>query len=346
MLLLRIVTGCLLLAGSGWLIMDHPTGGDPPSGMVIHQLDEDDWDPDGPALGGLSGICYDSSRQVYYCISDKAPARFYTLQVDSFGAAPEVIDETRISFTRGLEPGSVDPEAIRLHPDGKHLYWSNEANSTVYRMDLEGRVDRCYPLPRAFQPDLNGTGIRTNAGLESLAISPDGSALMVATENMLKQDEDCASDWMPPYQPLRLVVLSISTGQIIHEYLYFAENGHGLVDLVWDEVDHLLCLERSWSPLTGNDILVFRADLRAATDVRSVGSLCELDPDTVRPVTTRLVYNLQAGRKSGFNPYIDNVEGLCPGPPFPNGKQTLTLVSDNNFSRRQVTQFIQILPIP
>lgn len=343
MLILRIAASCTLLFGMGWFVTDSQPVGDPPHGMVIHHLDEDDWDPDGAKLGGLSGICYDPDRQVYYTISDKAPARFYTIRIDSFGAAPEVIRKTPIHFLRGQQPATVDPEAIRLHPDGQYLFWSNEANSTVYRMDLNGQVDRSYPLPRAFQPDQKGQGIRSNAGLESLAISPDGSALMVATENILKQDEDCASDWMPPYQPLRLVVLSIQSGQIIHEYIYFAENGHGLVDLHWDDTSRILCLERSWSPLTGHDILVFQADLQAATDIHEVSSICELDPEIVRPAAIQLVYDLQSGRKSGNNPYIDNVEGLTLGPPRTNGLRPLVLVSDNNFSNRQVTQLIQIL---
>ena len=44
---------------------------------------------------------------------------------------------------------------------------------------------------------------------------------------------------------------------------------------------------------------------------------------------------------------LDNIEGITFGPQF-NGKDTLVLVSDNNFSGTQFTQFValQITPVP
>lgn len=37
---------------------------------------------------------------------------------------------------------------------------------------------------------------------------------------------------------------------------------------------------------------------------------------------------------------IDNTEGMTFGPELPDGRQTLVIVSDNNFSPGQFTQFI------
>ena len=37
---------------------------------------------------------------------------------------------------------------------------------------------------------------------------------------------------------------------------------------------------------------------------------------------------------------LDNVEGITLGPKLPDGRQAIVLVSDNNFSRFQVTQFL------
>ena len=37
---------------------------------------------------------------------------------------------------------------------------------------------------------------------------------------------------------------------------------------------------------------------------------------------------------------IDNIEGMTFGPPLPDGRQTLVIVSDNNFNAGQFTQFI------
>ena len=37
---------------------------------------------------------------------------------------------------------------------------------------------------------------------------------------------------------------------------------------------------------------------------------------------------------------IDNIEGMTFGPSLPDGRNTLIIVSDNNFSAGQFTQFI------
>jgi hypothetical protein len=39
---------------------------------------------------------------------------------------------------------------------------------------------------------------------------------------------------------------------------------------------------------------------------------------------------------------VDNIEGISWGPASPTGRPTLILVSDNNFSNTQVTQFIAL----
>jgi hypothetical protein len=36
---------------------------------------------------------------------------------------------------------------------------------------------------------------------------------------------------------------------------------------------------------------------------------------------------------------LDNTEGMCWGPPLPNGKRMLVVVSDDNFNPLQITQF-------
>ncbi len=56
------------------------------------------------------------------------------------------------------------------------------------------------------------------------------------------------------------------------------------------------------------------------------------------PVGKRLVLDLNG---TDVTP-IDNVEGITWGPKLENGNPTLILVSDNNFSETQVTQFIAL----
>jgi hypothetical protein len=37
---------------------------------------------------------------------------------------------------------------------------------------------------------------------------------------------------------------------------------------------------------------------------------------------------------------LDNIEGMAIGPKLPDGSQSLLLVSDNNFNRLEITQFL------
>ncbi len=62
----------------------------------------------------------------------------------------------------------------------------------------------------------------------------------------------------------------------------------------------------------------------------SIGTPVDYDP-----MGKNLVVNLE---DLGIDP--DNVEGMTFGPPLPDGRQTLILVSDNNFNSAQITQFI------
>ena len=56
---------------------------------------------------------------------------------------------------------------------------------------------------------------------------------------------------------------------------------------------------------------------------------------SLRPVTKRLVFDLDT-----LNIVLDNVEGMTFGPRLPDGRRTLILVSDDNFSPTQFTQFL------
>ena len=52
-------------------------------------------------VGGLSGITYNQSKDVYYSISDdrsnKAPARFYTLKIDLSGGNLKKVDVVNVT---------------------------------------------------------------------------------------------------------------------------------------------------------------------------------------------------------------------------------------------------------
>jgi hypothetical protein len=96
---------------------------------------------------------------------------------------------------------------------------------------------------------------------------------------------------------------------------------------------------------TGHAIWLFHVDIRNATDVSGLDSLIAA---SYTPVTKTLLADLSDFRNDdGSALALDNIEGLTLGP-MVGGKQTLILVSDNNFGAAQFTQFIalEITPVP
>ena len=126
----------------------------------------------------------------------------------------------------------------------------------------------------------------------------------------------------------------------------FATNG--LTDLLAIGDRQFIAIERSFavgaatpgSPVTGNTIRLYQLDARNATDVSGLDSIAGVA--TLQTVKKTLLLDLSALKNDdGSALALDNIEGLAFGPQF-NGQQTLILVSDNNFSGTQFTQFVAL----
>jgi len=313
-------------------------------------------------VGGLSSWAYDEARDVYYALSDDQggtftptsdPARFYTLRVDisdgSLGAGDvTVVDVTTLLGADGQPfPGrSLDPEGLTLTRDDTLIVTSEGIAPAiapfVREFDLSGHQLRELPVPGAFIPNAAGThGVRFNLGFEAAAVAPNGQFLFVGAENAVAQDGPAAS--VTTGSPARL--LRYHNGQVDRQYVYptdpvvAASSGftvNGLVELLPLNNQFLLAMERSFSAGVGNDIRIYRVALPGATDVNGVDDLDEVDQ--VTPVQKTLLLNLK-----GLGLTLDNLEGMTLGPRLPDGRQSVLLVSDNNFTlvpAPQVSQFL------
>lgn len=108
---------------------------------------------------------------------------------------------------------------------------------------------------------------------------------------------------------------------------------NGLTELVTlDPGGHFLSLERTYGPL-GASAKLYQFATGSATDTSSIPSLRE--SDRVAPVKKKLLLDL-----STLGIYLDNLEGMTLGPRLPDGTQSLLIVSDDNFSETQLTQFL------
>jgi hypothetical protein len=315
---------------------------------------------EGTQVGGLSGIDHDPQRNLYYSISDDRsqinPARFYELTID---LSDGTLDDGDVGFRRvvtilneqGLPfaPFSLDPESIRFDPTRRTLFWTSEGDANalvppfVREMKRDGRFVQELETPAKYDPTAGASsGIRNNLAFENLTLQGHGSKLLTATENALNQDGPAAS--LAEGSPSRILQLDSRSGKALAEYIYVTEpvpdapnppgsfSTNGLVEILSLDKGRFLAMERAFSTGVGNTIRIFLADLSRATDVRRLDSIAGVP---IRTVKKELLFDLDT-----LGIPLDNVEGITFGPRLRTGERTLILVSDNNFSAIQFTQFL------
>ena len=323
------------------------------------------FDIEGTVAGGLSGIDYDPIRGEYLLISDDrsdlAPVRYYIARWPQPQAArPEPLGVVQLqrpgggpwpNRRRAVEGLPVpDPEALRLRPATNTLLWTSEGDiargfgPALYESARDGRFLREFSLPAMFRPDpAQRRGPRDNLTLEGLALTPDGRFAWLGMENALIQDGPEPTTGAPG-GPCRFTRIDLETGQADRQIAYvpdaiplrplipgsYADNG--VSEILMLDADRMLVLERAYATGAGNSLRLYEIDTRAASDVLAIDALA---PGNHRPAAKTLVADFAALGLSR----LDNTEGMCWGPPLPDGKRMLVVVSDDNFNPLQITQF-------
>lgn len=327
----------------------------------------------GVEVGGLSGLDYNPASGSFTVISDdrgeRATPRFYDVDL-SYGpggfTGVTINSQTNMRRPDGTvfpaSPRQVDPESIR-HSGSGTLFWSSEGNFNtdpalrfqpfLREMTLSGTHLRDFAVPSQFDyVDNATTGARSNLVFESLTVAPGGSRLFTANEGALIQDGAIAALGNPSLA--RITQFDVATGAPIGQYAYavaaipkppasagaFADNG--LVELLAISDDEFIAVERSFATGIGNTIKLFRVSLAGATDISGTSALASA---SFTPVGKSLLLDLDT-----LGIALDNVEGISWGPLLANGNRSIVLVSDNNFSASQVTQFlafeVEAVPAP
>jgi hypothetical protein len=107
---------------------------------------------------------------------------------------------------------------------------------------------------------------------------------------------------------------------------------NGISDLVALSDTSFLVVERGFG--THNVVRIYQATIDGADDVSDRGSL---GAQPTRTMTKTLVADLTADVQLGR---LDNIEGITLGPRLIDGRQSVVLVSDDNFSAKQITQVV------
>jgi hypothetical protein len=326
---------------------------------------------DDTEIGGLSSITFDANRGVYYTLSDDQgnrptgdPVRYYTVAIDLSDGTLDDGDVQFVGVTQLFEnqktpfaPGGLDPEGFTLGREG-FLFMSSEGNILadpiidpfIRRYNHNGRVTADLPIPDKYIPNGVDWGVRFNLAFESLNPTPDGRSLVTAGEGALFQDGPAST--FKNGSLARILVYDLRKRTPIDEYVYevapWAEPSaifgvNGIVEVLpIDDVGTLLVMERSFSVGgvmgggTGNVVVINEVSTQGATDVLDIDALYNGgSPISFTPVSQREVFAFD-----DLGIPIDNIEGMTFGPPLSDGRQTLVIVSDNNFSLGQFTQFI------
>jgi len=202
-------------------------------------------------------------------------------------------------------------------------------------------------VPQPFLPTADHlSGNQQNLAFESAGIPQNGNFLFTGVENALYQDGPAAT--IAHGSPSRIMRYDLQTGQLDRQWLYWTDpvlepssifSVNGLVELLPLNNEFLISMERSFSvggtvTGTGNSIKLYKVALPGATDVNGVDSLAG-KLDSIRPAEKTLLFDLDT-----LGIPLDNVEGLTLGPKLADGRQSVVLVSDNNFAASQFTQFL------
>lgn len=298
---------------------------------------------------------------------DRTDSRVYRLGIEITDSGMTVTPLDTILLQSGPgAPAVLDAEGIGVTREG-HMIISSEGVGNLEPRSApalieyapDGRFIRQLPVRPRYVPNERGpltTGVRSNAGFESLTITSDFSRLFTATELPLVQDGEAdpfgAANRIRileyaaagrTYTPSREFVYELSPLEPVSFDPRFAVNG--VVELLAVGDDELLVLERGFVESADraqavNRIRVFRVSLDGATDVSGIDSLRAAGATT--PLSKTLVLDVNTmpisePKLAG----LDNFEGMAWGAPLAHGgTRPLVLVSDDNQSARQVTAFL------
>lgn len=331
-------------------------------------------------LGGLSALDYSGANDVFYVLSDRGPkdgsiryrCRWHAIELklprEAGGqASARVVDTTLLSATDGkpligiasaFDPKGpdgnhrFDPEGLRRSPGG-NIFLSDEYGPMVIEFDSTGHALRSLAVPARYQIKhpaatkeeeiaRNTSGRIANAGMEGLAISPDGNRLYAMEQLPLLQDTKTSKKGKRQGLNCRLLEIDLKTGGT-REFVYPLENSHTkLSEILAMDDGKFLVIERD-GELGAKAAFkkIMAIDIKNASDSSQIATL----------PPKKLPKGVQAVKKSTFIDLLDprfglsgskcpeKMEGLAWGPSLPDGRAVLWVCVDNDFKSESPNLF-------
>jgi 3-phytase/alkaline phosphatase D len=323
-------------------------------------------------IGGLSGLYFDQAKNKLFAVSDDRGAvndfRFYEfdLKIDdkSFSVSASNVVFLKDADGKPFKKDFLDCEGIT--PMGDDLIISSEGwinHAPVIMPELlifsrDGKLKSKLDVPEKFLPAKDQVlekGIRDNLAFEGLSATPDQSVVFVGTEEAINQDDRVST----PTHASTIRIIQYKDKKAVKEFAYTLEmppsvkvagltvGDTGLSDLLAIDEHTFYSIERSFLQLAKRNVIrIYKNTITAnTTDVSGIDALKK---GHFTPVEKELLANLDDFTSSFAKDFqtLDNIEGITFGPKLSNGHQTLILVSDNNFNRKQRTLFLAFEIIP
>lgn len=308
------------------------------------------------SVGGLSGFFWDGTKLTVVC-DDRGKSgapRFYDFEL-------KITDKVEMTSGKshhltGTSAGWVlDLEGIASLPGGDLLLSTEGDNNKkprawphIFVTSGVGVYKFEIPLPDKFLPETIGLqkkGIENNRGFEGLTLHPVTQNLFIMSEFPIITDQgnDDQNFW------LRIVEFTKDKGlyKAKAEYPYQVtrlpktdlgiEVFRGVSEILTTSDSRLIVLERG-ARLTKTGIAytggLYVVDLQGAQDVSAVRNLSE---GKIPSLKKNKLVDFEELFK---NQKIENFEGLAWGPNLPDGRKTLLVLSDNNFSSKEKTTLL------
>ncbi|HUY33251.1 MAG TPA: esterase-like activity of phytase family protein [Pirellulales bacterium] len=331
-------------------------------------------------FGGISAIEYSGADDRYLVLSDRGPAdgaasyrcRFHLvrLTVAPESAKPVAAALVSTTFLRDEQGQNLvgaasafdagdpakglrfDPESIR-RANGR-FYISDEYGPFIAEFSPDGVRSRLLGVPTRFQalhpaatPEdesrLNSSGRQTNAGLEGMAATPDGKALVAIMQRPLIQDcAPGAKSRKRQGRNNRVLKLDPADGGT-REYVYVLDDpSYGVSEVLAINDHEFLVLERDGKG--GGEARckrIYQIDLRGASDVSDCEALpVDRLPENIRPVGKSPFLDLLEPRFAIKSPECPaKFEGLAFGPDLADGRRLLVVACDSDFDVARATIF-------
>ena len=265
---------------------------------------------------------------------------YFTGRSDGFAAGTSSLNSTA---------ARLDPESIRVSTDGKTVFISDEYGPFVYQFDrATGQRIRSYALPSYYgvtdlssqgNTEISGNtqGRLANKGMEGLAITSDGKTLVGIMQSPLTQDGGANS------KNIRIATIDVSTGAVMHEYVYTLSDPNNTVSDITAVNDHQFLVDErdGKAGLAATTKQFFLIDVTNATDVKGLSTLPRSFA-TVAKGATPFIDMLDPAFGLNNANFPQKIEGAAFGEDvLVNGvlEHTLWISNDNDFATDATSNF-------